>query len=204
MPVPIVYGKGNESAGFNFDFFDASNGLGYEAFYGTTTSAASGAIYYRLMNTAISPYSQFSYDGQDDPIDFTTTFNNSKTLKGKAIIYVHWGFRGNGNVCNMFMELQALKNSELIGIASGAILASTTNTDRREVFELELDTTRLSPSDTFTLRTTIKSSQVSPPLIMTWTGHDPTNASGTPASSWTGGAVSNTELKAYIPFKIDN
>lgn len=199
MGVPRVYRKQGERAIISFDFFSFTNGLGYTDFFCFSTQDNSSKKLNILNKVFKSSVSHSILGSGGGSIEFTTTFNQTKIMKGKGLFQFHWAFKDNGGGSTGFATISMEKNGVEIVSARGQDLTSSSNISRLEIIEMDIPITKFSRDDIWKIKLTIT---ISGGTQQTFIAHDPEDGAWTPVSPWTGSALADSIFKASIPFKV--
>ncbi len=188
----------------NYDYFDISNGAGYDVYYGYQANSGDFKV---ATSTGIHSEGIYS-DVPFSDIDFDILFNTPRTIKGDLIVsipiaYSRTGSAGNGTITSVITiyhvdignnetslgaETSAVTlfadNSPVIygiGANNGTINVTQTHFKKGEKLRINISTTT---SDNIAK-----------------VGHDPFNQD--PNSPTAGGYQGSSRMMFAIPFKLD-
>lgn len=179
----------------SYDFLELATGVGYAKFYCFDTEDASGADY-NIISEVIETKNQST---NSNNLEFSTTFNQLTTIEGDMFIRMHWGFRDNGNGSTLNATVSIQKNGVEVGTVTSEDLTSTANVSAKEVMKVNIPRTSFATGDVLTAEVTISTSGS---IILYFIAHDPEDGGFTPGGGWTGGALTESQFKLTIPFKI--
>jgi len=201
MPFPTVYSS-KESAIASYSYEDIAEGTGIKLFYGANQSTGGVKDYFLTTSSLYSNdiYSDIGASGAY--VDFDVMMNTPRTIKGNAYFSATVGGNGDGSAVIGYKAI--LKHYDG-GVGSGTILATGAS-------DLFTGASGVPGGQPFTVLLPVTEQYFKAGDILrltyitqgagAWTtkgfGHDPANRNATTITG-----TQPTQLKLYIPFRID-
>lgn len=204
----------------SYDYFDIDDGTGYVVFHGGATKTASSAYQFHLSRNGF--YSDIIASGgintgTDDlkllDIDFDSTFNSPRNLKGKAIINCPIGLSGTTAASSydayVTIAVQKVVNgveTELFALTSGSLVHTAESfTSKYSTILADLPLTHFKIGDTLRLQVQLYARGNAADTAYALLGMDSKNrlASGSLSEETLSWVAGDSDLQFHVPFKLD-